>query len=81
MSSMVHPQREAYSANVLVRLRIGGSTLEVAQVGDGFFILRDHQTHEPANAELDIIVDGRKVTHRIFLCNGISDGLRRVPFI
>jgi hypothetical protein len=81
MSSMIHPEREAYSANVRVCLRVNGSTLEVAQVGDGFCILRDHQPHAPSDAELDIIVDGRKVTHHIFLCNGILDNLRRVAFI
>ena len=81
MSSMIIPQREAYSADVRVRLRIGERTLEVAQVGDGFCILRDHQPHEPANAKLDIIVDGRTVTHSIFLCQGILADLRRVSFI
>ena len=81
MSSIIRPEREAYSADVRVRLRVNGDTLEVAQVGDGFCILRDHQPHAPSDAELDIIIDGRKVTHRIFLCDGILAGLRRVTFI
>ena len=81
MSSMIHPQREAYSAKVLVRLRIGECTLDVAQVGDGFCILRDHRPYGPTDAELDIIVDGSTVTQTIFLFNGISDDLRRVSFI
>ena len=81
MASMIRPRREAYSADVRVCLRVNECTLEVAQVGNGFCILRDHQPHAPSNAELDIIIDGNKVTHSIFLYDGILDNVRRVAFI
>ena len=69
---MGHLAKETHSAKVRLRLLVNGDDLEVAQVGVGSCILRDHRPHPPSDAQLIISIDGQTETHDVFLCHGIS---------
>jgi hypothetical protein len=55
-SSMIRLAKEAHSTNVRLRLLINGDDLELAQVGDGSCILRDHRPHSASDAQLIVTV-------------------------
>ncbi len=73
--------QKAHSAKVRLRLRVNGHDLDVAQVGDGFCVLREPQPYPACDARLMITVDGRTETHRVFLYHGISADSREVAFL
>jgi hypothetical protein len=77
---MIQLAKQAHSAKVRLRLLVNGDDLEVAQVGDGSCILRDHRPHPSSDAQLVITVDGHTETYNVFLCHGITADSREVAF-
>ena len=55
--------------------------LNVAQVGPASLILREKFESPPADARLEIIVDGRRQEYRIYLHEGISNQREEVAFL
>jgi len=77
---MIRSAKTAHSAKVRLRLFVNGDDLEVAQVGDGFCVLRDPRPHAACQAQLVVTIDDQTETHPVFLCHGISADSREVTF-
>lgn len=70
-----------FFTDVQLRLSItGGVTLDLAEVGPDYLILRDDCNIPPSNALLQIYVDGELETVYVFLFQGIIPGQRRVKY-
>jgi hypothetical protein len=72
--------KTAHSAKVRLRLLVNGDDLEVAQVGDGFCVLREARPHAAGDAQLTISIDDHTETHNVFHCHGIAADSREVAF-
>jgi hypothetical protein len=78
---MANTPHGTYSATVRICLHVGGKMLNVAQVGPASLILREKFESPPADARLEIIVDGRRQEYRIYLHEGISNQREEVAFL
>ena len=65
---------DGYSAAVEVYLLIKGKRYDVAQIGQGSFILRgDHQIAAETAATLVIVVDGEEERQDILICEPVRN--------
>jgi hypothetical protein len=65
----------AFSTNVVLRLQIDETELELSHVGSSKVVVRGPAVeHPPGNATLSITVDGNCRTRTIFLPHGIQAG-------
>jgi hypothetical protein len=67
-----------HSADVKMRLRIGGMSLPVAQLGPDFLLLKRPLDHPANDATLVLCVDGNERQWNVRLPAGISAESRRV---
>ncbi|MDA1053859.1 MAG: hypothetical protein O3C40_25705 [Planctomycetota bacterium] len=73
-------ESQTYSATVKASLHVDGDTLNVAQLGPDFCIVREPRNYPPTNARIELTIDGRAETHDVFLTDGISEGCNEVRF-
>ncbi len=77
---MLTANRYAYSAEVRASLRVAGHEFNVAQVGNGYCILRDAHHVPPCVAELRLSIDGEEQLYRVRLEAGIDPAITRTVF-
>jgi hypothetical protein len=77
---MIAANRHTHSALVSASLRVGELEFNVAQLGNGFCILRDSAPLPPCKAELRVSVDGVEDRQPIFLDRGIDPATIRTSF-
>lgn len=76
-------RRPQYSAEVVLRLAIGGQTLALSQVGPGFVVLQQLPTDsaEPATGRIDVIVNNRVASSEsFFFPHGLCQESKHVDF-
>ena len=74
------PTRTSHSAQVEMRMFVNGSVVPVAQLGPDFVILaQPAEAHPPADAEIEITVDGATDRFAVNLPAGLAAGGKRVP--
>ena len=72
---------DGYSAHVEIYLEVGGERFDIAQIGDGSFILRDAgQIPIGTRGRLVIKIDGHEEEEQIFLFEGTVSGKETVEF-
>jgi hypothetical protein len=69
--------RTCHSAEVRMKLRIGGHDLPIAQLGPDFLILKSPTDHPPAEGEITMSIDGDISCWPVHLNEGISVSQRR----
>ncbi len=67
----------AHSADVRMHLRLNGHVLPIAQLGRDFLILKTPIDHPPADAEIDLTIDGVEDRWRVYLIDGLAVGARK----
>jgi hypothetical protein len=67
-----------HSADVKMRLLVGGHSIPVAQMGPDFVLLEAPVNHPPAQASVVLQVDQSERTWSVHLPHGISSGTKRV---
>jgi len=67
-----------HSAQVKMRLLVGGHSIPVAQLGPDFVLLESPVNHPPADASMILQVDGSERSWSMRLPHGISAGTKRV---
>jgi len=67
-----------HSAQVKMRLLVGGHSIPVAQMGPDFVLLENPVNHPPADASVVLQVDQSERSWNVRLPNGISAGTKRV---
>ena len=75
------PQLDGHSADVRMSLAVNGQSLRIAQLGPHFLILSDSVDHPPADAEIQMSVDGHESRWSVFLADGISQSKSRVVIV
>jgi len=70
-----------YSSEVKLTLSVGGRDLNVAQITDGFLVLRERIAVGQTDARLTISVDGEIQQQDIFLPHGISEDVERIAYL
>jgi hypothetical protein len=71
-----------YSADVRLHLQVGGRLVRVAQVGDGFLILREPCEAPPQTpANVIVAVDDEEIHYPVVLTEGILWNVDFVEFI
>jgi hypothetical protein len=65
-----------HSAEVHMHLRLDGHILPIAQLGRDFLILTTPIDHPPADAEIDMSIDGVKRRWLVRLTDGLAVGTR-----
>ena len=64
---------DGYSAQVELYFLVDGKRHEIAQIGNGSFILRDPNEIPPGTSgTLVIKIDGREEREEVMLCNGAA---------
>lgn len=72
---------DGYSAHVEIYLVVDGKRFDIAQIGDGSFILRDAgEIPIGTIAKLVIKIDGHEEEEQIFLYEGAVASEETVPF-
>ena len=77
---MIAANRITFSAVVRASLRVGSVEYNVAQVGNGYLILRDPQSMEPTNAEILLSIDGVEERQQVYLSDGIDPEITRTAY-
>ncbi len=67
-----------HSAQVKMRLLVGGQSIPVAQMGPDFVLLQNPVNHPPADASVVLQVDKSERSWNIHLPHGITAGTKRV---
>jgi len=67
-----------YSADVKMRLLLGGISIPVAQLGPDFLLLDAANNHPPGEGSLVLSVDQVERSWSVRLPNGITAGSKRV---
>jgi hypothetical protein len=77
------PTSKRYSAVVELRLVVAGVVLQLSQVGPDHAILKvPAKAVESGFARIDVIVDQVVTSSKeVFLCHGISESSRMIPFL
>ncbi len=68
-----------YSAEVRMRLSVGGRVWSIAQLGPDFLILRAPVDHPPTGAEITMWIDDHERRWRVRLVDGISAEREKTP--
>jgi hypothetical protein len=72
---------DGYSAHVEVYLLINTERINIAQIGNGSFILRDAHVIPPSTtATLVVKVDDKEEREEIFIRDGVTSNRQRVPY-
>ena len=61
-----------HSADVRMQLFVNGRVLKIAQLGPRFLMLDQPIEHPPAEAEIQMSIDGKEERWRVRLPDGIS---------
>ncbi len=77
---MIAQNRLSHSAVVRASLRVGERVFNVAQVGNGYCILRNAELVEPSDAELEVSVDGVVDRWPVHLGRGIDPQRSRTEY-
>jgi len=72
-------ERRPHSALVRMRLHVNGHTMVVGHMGPAYVIVDDPIDHPPAEAEVFLSIDGDVKRWPVFLPDGVSSSVRRVP--
>ena len=67
-----------HSADVKMRLLVGGHSIPVAQMGPDFVLLESPVNHPPAHASVVLQVDKSERSWNVLLPHGISADTKRV---
>jgi hypothetical protein len=59
-----------------MHLRLNGHVLPIAQLGPDFLILKTPIDHPPADAEIDMSIDGDRRCWPVHLIDGLAVGTR-----
>ena len=72
-----------YSSDVRLRLQIDDQLVRIAQIGDGFLILRDPCDHVPAKTPASVIicVDDDETHYPVMLTEGIVRNVNFVEYV
>lgn len=79
----MHPTSTAsgYSPDIEIILEVAGLRLNVAALGPGFLVLhRPAHLSESAEGVVSIVLDGKPLSHRILLAEGLDPNRERQPF-
>jgi len=77
---MIVSNRSSHSTVFRASLRVGERTFNVAQVGNGYCILRDPERLPPSTAELEVSIDGVVDRQHVYLCNAIDPTETRTAY-
>lgn len=66
--------RRGYSADVRMHLHVNGHTFTIGQLGPDFIFLDDPTDHPPAQAEIEMSIDGRVRRWPVQLPDGLKAG-------
>ena len=66
-----------HSADVRMHLRLNGHVLPIAQLGLDFLVLETPFDHPPADAEIDMSIDGHESRWPVYLTNGLAASQRK----
>jgi hypothetical protein len=77
---MIAANRNTFSAVVRASLRVGSVEYNVAQVGNGYLILRDPQAMGPTNAEMLLSIDDVEERQQVYLSDGIDPNITRTAY-
>ena len=69
----------AHSAQVEMRLILGGSSVGIAQMGPDFLLIESPMDHPPCQATILLRVDDSERQWKVRLPEGISSTSTRVP--
>jgi hypothetical protein len=72
-----NPQSIGHSAQVEMKLHIGTDVFAIAQLGPGFFILKQPFEHPPTFAEVTLKIDGTESRWQVQLVDGINPNQTR----
>ena len=70
-----------FSANVKLHLYIGDDRIELGQVGPDFVILRNTQTINATEGELETIIDDKVTRQRIRITSPVTGDSKRFEFV
>jgi hypothetical protein len=74
-------RQNGYSSSVTAYLTIGGQQLQIAKINGDYLTLAETCALAPQiEAQLNIIIDGRKSTQMILLNDGVAAGQRLVRY-
>jgi hypothetical protein len=66
-----------FSADVRMHLRLNGHVLPIAQLGPDFLVLKEPLDHPPADAEIDMSIDGQESRWPVYLAEGLVANRRK----
>jgi hypothetical protein len=66
--------RPGFSADVRMHLRVNGQVFSIGQLGPDFMILDNPADHPPAEAEIELSIDGRVQRWLVQLPDGVQAG-------
>ena len=69
-----------FSANVKLNLYVAGRQIELGQLGPGFAIIRDAQSIDNTEGEIETIVDDKVTRWKIQITSPITGDSKRFTF-
>ena len=80
MISNAQNENGTFSADVKLNLRIGNQRFELGQVGPGLAILRDAQSIDATEGEIETIVDEKVTRWKVKFTSPITSASKRFTF-